>query len=189
MFFQEALALLKLTKLHWFVVFHISICGTWGIVCGELAHQLPPCRWNCQRCLRSAVTCVKTPTTVTWSESLKICCQCYCCVIGADMNELQAHYSMIREQWTWQNRRRKVVNRGAFRFCGGFDVWAGGLTCKFYKNVIAGIKPINGNQTAVFSFSIHFWFLDQTSRERTPVLLPHADTHGYRFTCASFHIA
>jgi len=69
-------------------------------------HYLP-------RCLRSTVTCGKTPTISTWSEPLKICCHCYCCTIktnsrtirlqvwqpasagqGADMSELQAHHCM-----------------------------------------------------------------------------------------------
>jgi len=69
-------------------------------------HYLP-------RCLHSIVRCGKTPTTVTWSASTKICCHVivtqqrplqnnllpsfatYLCRQGADMSELQAHNCML----------------------------------------------------------------------------------------------
>jgi len=67
----------------------------------------------CQRCLRSAATCGKTPTTVTWSEPFEELLPCYCYAIKstdrtirsqalqpvsagevADMSELQAYHFM-----------------------------------------------------------------------------------------------
>ena len=75
-------------------------------------HYLP-------RCLRRAVTCGKTPATVTWSEDLEIFAV-FCHAIKtnsrtirsrlsqpasagkrADMCEQQAHHCMAPEQWTW----------------------------------------------------------------------------------------
>jgi len=70
------------------------------------------------KCLRSAVTCGKTPATVTLSEPLKIFAVfCYAIKTNtairsrvsqfasagkeADMSELQADYGMTPEQWTW----------------------------------------------------------------------------------------
>ena len=70
------------------------------------------------KCLRSAVTCGKTPATVTLSEPLKIFAV-FCYAIktntairsrvsqlasagkGSDMSELQADHGMTLEQWTW----------------------------------------------------------------------------------------
>ena len=71
------------------------------------------------RCLRSAVTCGKTSTTVTCSEPMKVFAVfCYAVKTNnrtirshvsqpasagkvADMSELQAHHCMTPEQWTW----------------------------------------------------------------------------------------
>jgi len=71
------------------------------------------------RCLRSAVTCGKTPSTVTSSEPFKIFAV-FCYTIktnsrtihsqvlqpasegkGADINALQPQFCLTRKQWTW----------------------------------------------------------------------------------------
>jgi len=89
--------------------------ATWLTAIGS--HCLAALSANVQRCLRSAVTCGKTPATVTWRESLKIFAL-FCYAIktnnrtiasqvtqaasaekGATMSELQAHDCMTSEQW------------------------------------------------------------------------------------------
>ena len=119
-------------------------------------HYLP-------RRLHSIVTCGKTPTTVTWSASSKICyhvivtqqrpivnnslpsfATCLCRQ-RADMSELQAHNCMLSKQWTWPVCSVSVISANRLSF--------------------ARINANNQNQIPDFTFCRKFCFLVPISRE------------------------
>jgi len=52
---------------------HASFHIVWHYV-AYCYQQSLSCCITCQRCLCLTVTCAKKPTTITWSEHLKICC-------------------------------------------------------------------------------------------------------------------
>jgi len=45
------------------------------------------------RCVRSTITCGKRPTTVTWSDLLKICCRVYCYAIKNNSRTIRSQIS------------------------------------------------------------------------------------------------